>query len=277
MALESGMKGVISTLNRLWRIAMTGFCFALFGLGGLLLSVVWFNILLIFVWDNARRRRIARRSIAASFRLFLTVTRVLGVLDYQMKGVDILRQERGCLVVANHPTLIDYVLLASVMPETDCLVKSALLKNPFLSGVVRAADYLVNSQADALLPASQQRLAQGDTILIFPEGTRTRPGETMTLQRGAANIAVRCGSDIRVVTIHCSQRMLDKESKWYQVPPTKPLFTVEVRERVKIDHFYDANLQEPALAARQLNRHLLLQLQPGTLPLSGINDASALS
>ncbi|EPJ5580530.1 lysophospholipid acyltransferase family protein [Citrobacter farmeri] len=277
MALESGMKGVISTLNRLWRIAMTGFCFALFGLGGLLLSVVWFNVLLVFVWDNPRRRRIARRSIAASFRLFLAVTRVLGVLDYQMKGVDILRQERGCLVVANHPTLIDYVLLASVMPETDCLVKSALLKNPFLSGVVRAADYLVNSQADALLPASQQRLAQGDTILIFPEGTRTRPGETMTLQRGAANIAVRCGSDIRVVTIHCSQRMLDKESKWYQVPPTKPLFTVEVRERVKIDHFYDANLQEPALAARQLNRHLLLQLQPGTLPLSGINDASALS
>ncbi|WP_432759338.1 lysophospholipid acyltransferase family protein [Citrobacter amalonaticus] len=277
MALESGMKGVVSSLNRLWRIAMTGFCFALFGLGGLLLSVVWFNVLLVFVWDNARRRRIARRSIAASFRLFLTVTRVLGVLDYQMNGVDILRQERGCLVVANHPTLIDYVLLASVMPETDCLVKSALLKNPFLSGVVRAADYLVNSQADALLPASQQRLAQGDTILIFPEGTRTRPGETMTLQRGAANIAVRCGSDIRVVTIHCSQRMLDKESKWYQVPPTKPLFTVEVRERVKIDHFYDANLQEPALAARQLNRHLLLQLQPGTLPLSGINDASALS
>ncbi|WP_374702004.1 lysophospholipid acyltransferase family protein [Citrobacter amalonaticus] len=277
MALESVMKGVISTLNRLWRIAMTGFCFALFGLGGLLLSVVWFNVLLVFVWDNARRRRIARRSIAASFRLFLTVTRVLGVLDYQMNGVDILRQERGCLVVANHPTLIDYVLLASVMPDTDCLVKSALLKNPFLSGVVRAADYLVNSQADALLPASQQRLAQGDTILIFPEGTRTRPGETMTLQRGAANIAVRCGSDIRVVTIHCSQRMLDKESKWYQVPPVKPRFTVEVRERVKTDHFYDANLQEPALAARQLNRHLLLQLQPGTLPLSGINDASALS
>lgn len=277
MALEPRMNGIFTSLNRLWRIAMTGFCFALFGLGGLLLSVVWFNVLLVFVWDNSRRRRIARRSISASFRLFLTVTRVLGVLDYRMEGVDILRQERGCLVVANHPTLIDYVLLASVMPETDCLVKSALLTNPFLSGVVRAADYLVNSQADALLPASQQRLAQGDTILIFPEGTRTKPGETMTLQRGAANIAVRCHSDLRIVTIHCSERMLDKESKWYQVPPCKPLFTIEVRERVKINPFYDADSQEPALAARQLNRHLLLKLQPGTLPLSGINDASALS
>ncbi|CBG91036.1 lysophospholipid acyltransferase family protein [Citrobacter rodentium] len=271
------MNALFSALNRLWRIAMTGVCFTLFSLGGLLLSVVWFNVLLICVRDPVRRRRLARRSIAASFRLFLSVTRLLGVLDYRMEGVEILRQDRGCLVVANHPTLIDYVLLASVMPETDCLVKSALLKNPFLSGVVHAADYLVNSQADALLPASQQRLAQGDTILIFPEGTRTRPGEAMTLQRGAANIAVRCHSDLRVVTIHCSERMLDKESKWYQVPPVKPLFTVEVRERLKINHFYDADSPEPALAARRLNRHLLLKLQPCTLSLSGLNDASALS
>ncbi|MCQ8806090.1 hypothetical protein NQU33_24785, partial [Escherichia coli] len=42
-------------------------------------------------------------------------------------------------------------------------------------------------------------------------------------------------------------------------------------------HTYEATSQEPALAARQLNRHLLLLLQQGCLPLSGINNASALS
>ena len=277
MAVETVMNRILQRVNRIWRRVMTGFCFALFGIGGLLLSVIWFNLLLVLVRDKIYRRRIARRSIAASFRLFLTVAKKLGVLDYHIEGADILRQERGCLVVANHPTLIDYVLLASVMPETDCLVKSALLKNPFLGGVIRAADYLTNSQAETLIPACQQRLSQGDTILIFPEGTRTRPGEEMTLQRGAANIAVRCGSDLRIVEIHCSEHLLDKQSKWYDVPPGKPLFRVEVRERVPINQFYDINSQEPALAARQLNRHLLLQLQPGYLPLSGINDASALS
>ena len=271
------MSNLMSRLEWTWRLVMTGLCFALFGLGGLLLSVVWFNVLLVLVWNTSRRRRLARRSIAASFRLFLTAAKGLGVLDYRIDGAEILRQERGCLVVANHPTLIDYVLLPSVMPETDCLVKSALLKNPFLGGVVRAADYLINSEAETLLPRCQQRLAQGDTILIFPEGTRTRPGEKMTLQRGAANIAVRCASDLRIVTIRCSEHLLDKQSKWYDVPPAKPLFTVEVGERIQINRFYDANSQEPALAARQLNRHLLLQLQPGTLPLSGKIDASALS
>ncbi len=212
------MNALASSINRVWRLAMTGFCFALFGVGGLLLSLVWFNLLLIVQRDCAKRRRLARRSISASFRFFMNVMRLTGVLDYRIDNLDALRSERGCLVIANHPTLIDYVILASVMPETDCLVKSALLRNPFVSGVIRAADYLINSEADTLLAASQQRLAQGDTLLIFPEGTRTRVGEAMTLQRGAANIAVRCNSDLRVVVIHCSEHLLDKKKPLVRRP-----------------------------------------------------------
>lgn len=61
------MSKLMSRLGWAWRLVMTGLCFVLFGLGGLLLSVVWFNILLVLVWDTSRRRRLARRSIAASF------------------------------------------------------------------------------------------------------------------------------------------------------------------------------------------------------------------
>lgn len=258
------MRRACSHLNRLWRIAATGFCFSLFGLGGLLLSLVWFNLLLLFIRSPLRRRRVARRSIACSFRFFLSVTRALGVLDYRFHGVDKLSGDSGCLIVANHPSLLDYVLVASVMPETDCMVKSALLHNPFVSGVIRSADYLLNTQADSLLPESRRRLSRGDTILIFPEGTRTRPGEPMKLQRGAANIAVRCGCDVRIVTIRCSQRMLDKQSKWYDVPKIKPVFDIRVGEKIAIAPFIDVTQQEPALAARRLNRHLLSGLQ--TIP-----------
>ncbi|MBS6738919.1 MULTISPECIES: lysophospholipid acyltransferase family protein [Enterobacteriaceae] len=271
------MTRLAAILNRLWRIPMTGFCFALFGLGGVLLSVIWFNLLSLVIRDKQTRRRYARRSISACFRFFLAVVRFVGVLDYRIEGEEILQQESGCLVVANHPSLIDYVMIASVMPETDCLVKSALLKNPFVSGPIRAADYLINSQSETLLSQSQQRLDRGDTILIFPEGTRTRPGEEMTLQRGAANIAVRCAKDLRIVTIHCTEHFLSKQSKWYDAPPSRPLFTIKVGERVRIDRFYEAETQEPALAARQLNRHLLQQLQSVEISIAGLNDASALS
>ena len=113
------MSGKSSRLNRLWRAAMTGVCFALFGVGGLLLSLIWFNLLLLIVRDKTRRKRLARRSISASFRLFLAVVKAVGVLDYRIENADALREDRGCLVVANHPSLIDYVMLASIMPETD--------------------------------------------------------------------------------------------------------------------------------------------------------------
>lgn len=47
------MSKLMSRLGWAWRLVMTGLCFVLFGLGGLLLSVVWFNILLVLVWDTS--------------------------------------------------------------------------------------------------------------------------------------------------------------------------------------------------------------------------------
>lgn len=251
-----------SRLNRLWRILMTGFCFSLFGMGGLLLSLVWFNLLLIFQRDPQRRRQLARRSISFSFRFFLWTTRALGVLDYRIEGADLLQSDRRCLVVANHPSLIDYVMLASVMPDVDCLVKADLQRNFFISGVIRSANYLVNSQAETLLPDCQQRLDNGDAIMIFPEGTRTRYGEPLQLQRGAANIAVRCGCDLRIVHISCTQRMLDKQSRWYQAPPEKPLFTVRVGERIDSQQFMAGDEDAQPLAARRLTKFLQHALTP---------------
>lgn len=251
-----------SVLNYYWRLVMTAVSFTLFSVGGLLLSVIWFNLLLLVQRDAVRRRQLARRSIAFSFRCFLRFCRLVGVYDYRIEGAELLQQDRGCLIVANHPSLIDYVMIASVLPEMDCLVKAQLQHSFFLRGVIRAADYLINSEAETLLPDSQQRLARGDTILIFPEGTRTRYGEPLHLQRGAANIAIRAGCDLRVVHISCTQRMLDKQSRWYQIPPVKPLFTVRVQSRIDSQSFSEANEDAQPLAARRLTRYLQQALVP---------------
>lgn len=248
--------------NYYWRLVMTALCFSLFSIGGLLLSLIWFNLLLLIQRDGLRRRQIARRSIAWSFRCFLRFCRFVGVYDYQMLGAEALRQDRGCLIVANHPSLIDYVMIASLLPEMDCLVKADLQHNIFFRGVIKSADYLINSEAETLLPDSQQRLARGDTILIFPEGTRTRYGQPLQLQRGAANIAVRAGCDLRVIHITCTQRMLDKQSRWYQIPLVKPVFTLRVQSRIASHAFHEADEDAQPLAARRLTRYLQQALVP---------------
>ncbi|MEW7311481.1 lysophospholipid acyltransferase family protein [Buttiauxella gaviniae] len=247
-----------------WRVLMTGGMFILFGSGGLALSLVWFNLLLLFVRDNNQRRDMARRSIAASFRLFLRIGRGIGVFDYRFENSEQLRADRGCLIVANHPTLLDYVFIASQAPHIGCLVKASLVNNPCFRGVIRAADYLVNSQGETLLPESQRRMAAGEAILIFPEGTRTRPGEPLVIQRGAANIAVRSGCELRLVHIHCDQRFLDKQSRWYQIPKRKPMITVSVKQRIDSQCFIASHDDAPALAARRLSQYLCQELVPGS-------------
>ncbi len=249
------MPGMADKLKYPWRLAMTGLCFALFGLGGLLLTS-WFHILCWLQPDSTKRRQSARTAISASFRIFLATLKWSGVAAYNIQGAALLKQDQGCLVLANHPTLIDYVLLASVIPQCDCMVKEALQRNPFMSGVIKAADYLINGQAEPLLSESKNRLKAGDTLLIFPEGTRSRSGEALKLQRGAANLAVRSGCDIRIVHIHCSESFLSKGSKWYQIPRVKPVLSIEVRQRFSATDFIQEGDNSPALAARRLNQHL---------------------
>lgn len=262
MADNAPVCGQRPGFNYYWRLVMTACCFALFSIGGLLLSLIGFNVLLVLQRNRQRRCLIARSSIAWSFRCFLRFCRFVGVYDYRIIGLEQLRQDRGCLIVANHPSLIDYVMLASMLPEMDCLVKAELQRNFFFRGVIKSADYLINSEAATLLPDSQQRLARGETILIFPEGTRTRYGEPLKLQRGAANIALRAGCDLRLVHITCTQRMLDKQSRWYQIPLVKPLFTVRVQSRIDSQAFRKADADAPPLAARRLTRYLQQALVP---------------
>jgi len=248
-----------AALSLCWRLLGTALGFALFGVGGLLLTLCWFPLLALCL-RGERRRTLAQLTIRHSFRLFLGVLRGWDVQDYRVSGMP--ADLRGALVVANHPSLLDYVMLAAEMPVCDCIVKQSLWRNPFVGGVVRAADYIPNVEAERLLPLCMARIQAGGLLLIFPEGTRTTPGEPIKLQRGAAQLAVRSQVPLQPVRIHCNTRFLTKQDKWFKIPENKPTFTIEFLPQVAPDEVV-ATGQSSALAARQLTRFLTRTLQTG--------------
>ncbi|MGL4250389.1 MAG: lysophospholipid acyltransferase family protein [Aeromonas sp.] len=257
-------------LNRFWRLIGTMLGFTLFGIGCLLLTLVWFPLLWLSVRGETRRR-LAQRTIRISFRFFLNVLRLLGVLDYRFDSMP--QQLSGVLVLANHPSLLDYVLLAAHMPACDCIVKEALWHNPFVAGIVRAAGYIPNAAAESLLPVCSERLQQGAVLLIFPEGTRTTLGEPLQLQRGAAQLAVRCQARVLPVRIHCSAPFLTKQHKWFQVPEHKPFFTLEFLPQSEVRDLIP-NDEPPSLAARHLTHYFKRVLSPTPSAPVWTQDAS---
>lgn len=244
-----------------WRIFGTGLCFVFFGIGGLLLTFTVFPFIRVFEKDLLARQRRAQAIIQRTFKLFLWMIRGVGAADVELVGMEKIRGDRGCLIVANHPSLIDYVMIASCLPQCDCVVKSEVFKNPYMKGIVSVAGYVSNENASQFLKECVTRLHKGHVLLVFPEGTRTTPGELSTLVRGAAQIATHAKIDLRLVHVTVSPHFLTKNHKWYNVPETKPVFKVEAMEMIKVEpFFFDACSAN--VAARRLNLHLANVLFP---------------
>jgi 1-acyl-sn-glycerol-3-phosphate acyltransferase len=247
-------------LNHAWRIFATGFVFVLFGAGALFISVTMFPLLRLSTLNPDLARRRIQRGMQLTFRLYMEVMRVLGILTYTVEGAERLRQP-GRLVVANHPTLIDVVLLVSLMPAVDCIVKRGLWRNPFLRWPVAWAGYLPNTEGEELVEACAATLRQGRSLLVFPEGTRTVPGKPMHLQRGAAHIALAADAEILPVTINCDPPTLFRGNPWYRVPVRRFHMHVVVGAPVTARSFSEAGIA-PARAARRLNSWLLAYYAP---------------
>ena len=237
----------------LWRLIFTALSFALFGLGGLVLRLIVFPLLSLFPASPLRKRQRVRAVISWVFRCFVEFMRRTGVLTYSVKGIERLGQP-GQMVIANHPSLIDVVVLISCIPDTNCVVKESLWQNPFMRGPIRAAGYISNDGSIEMLETAAQALKDGQTLIIFPEGTRTTPGQPPDFHRGAAAIALRGAKVITPVRISVAPTTLTKAEPWYSIPSRRFHFNLEVGADINPCDF-NAHSSAP-IASRKLNHFL---------------------
>jgi 1-acyl-sn-glycerol-3-phosphate acyltransferase len=246
---------MLAELRRCQRIAATAIAFIAFGVGGLLIGLLYFPLLILLERHPAKRSLHARAVVQCVFARFIRLMASLGLISYEIEGQHRL-QRSGLLILANHPTLIDVVFLISLVRNADCVVRAGLASNPFTFGPVRACAYVRNNEGPDLLQSCIDSLAQGANLVIFPEGTRSRPGEALKMQRGAAQIACRARCDVTPVRIHCQPLGLSKGRPWWRVADRALHFTIQVGEDMPVSTFLEAADQEPSLAARRLTAHL---------------------
>lgn len=238
-------------LERLWRALGTGWFLAVIGLGGTLLALSVFPLIALLTRDTERRRRRIQRVVHLSFRAYCAGIRLLKVADVETEGAERLRGLTGTLIVANHPSLLDVVMIMAALPSVQCVVKAGLWRNPFFRLTVEGAGYIRNDlEPEALIRACVDTLKAGNNLIIFPEGTRSVRGRPLRLQRGFANIATLAEADLQVLTIIVEPPLLHKGNPWWRVPPTRTRFKLTVGERLDIQQFMGYRYRP--LAARRL-------------------------
>ncbi len=214
-------------LDRLRRLVGTGLAFASLGLGGMVLAATVFPVIALISGNTGDRIRRTQHVVHWSFRLYILLLRHSRIIDLDVSAIGGIPACRGSIIVANHPTLLDVVLLMSLNPHLRCIVKHQLWENPFLSGVVKSAGYIRNDlPSDAMARACSEALASGSNLLVFPEGTRSHQGEIGRFHRGFANLAMLTGTEIRMVLITCNPVTLVKGEPWWRIPDRRPTFRV---------------------------------------------------
>ncbi|MEE9344097.1 MAG: lysophospholipid acyltransferase family protein [Methylococcales bacterium] len=242
----------MSRFEYIYRVFATGICFVTFGCLAVLVWSISFPLISLLV-AKSKRLRVAHLVAHYYFRFFIDWMRFLRVLSYEVTGEQQL-SEPGCLIVANHPSLIDIVFLISRVNNAVCIVRKELLNNPFMNSAIKCGGYVVNSDPEFLVADCVSVLQQQMSLIIFPQGTRTPLSQKIKFQRGSARIALQAHAKIIPVYIECQPPHLMKGQKWYNVPLNKPHYRITVGNAIIPEQHIDSPVL--SLASRQLTRFL---------------------
>lgn len=239
---------------RLWRAAASGLCLAGFALLAVFAALVLLPISRILPGERVRR---ARRLVGLGFRILVAWFRVLGLADIRIEGRARLAEAPGRLLVANHPCLLDVMVMLAWLPEANCIMKDALGRHPLFAPFARACRYISNASGPLeSLAACRRAKARGEAIVIFPEGSRTRPGVPPRFRRGAAQIALRAGMEILPVTIACTPPVLTHGRPWHLMLSQRVRYVISFHRPRAPAEFAAIDGLAPPLAARRVTRGL---------------------
>ncbi len=152
-----------------------------------------------------------------SWRFFVKIAFVFRLFSVDYNDIKDLLNTSGSIIICNHPSLIDIVILISLFRNTICVVKGELANNFFIKRIVSSV-FLINSEnVSRIMAKSEELLNSGCNIIIFPEGTRTNERSYFKLHRIFAQISLRTNKPILMLKIRQSFPILGKGQKWYQI------------------------------------------------------------
>ena len=205
-----------------YRLCAKVFSYFSFGVCSLLFSSVGFPILYVASGFSQKRfQRLARKIVHRYFKIFLWEMRLMGVLAWRTENLSQFKIFPG-VVVANHPSFLDVVILLAIIPNANCIVKGSLAKTPFVRSFVKAL-YIPNDMPfEKELELAAQSIREGSPLIIFPEGTRTVPDKPMRFKKGAARFALYAQSDILPIYIGGNEKIgLRKNDPFFSAHPTE--------------------------------------------------------
>ena len=133
-----------SSLSQKVRSFNIFFCFGVFAFGAVLNGILIYLVLTLCCWQRRRRVLCFRYVVRLSFRFFLKLCGVLRAFSVQGPDFTALKDLKGAIFIANHPSLVDYIILSSRLPISTSVMVKAKLTHSFMRFVIYGLGYVTN-------------------------------------------------------------------------------------------------------------------------------------
>jgi 1-acyl-sn-glycerol-3-phosphate acyltransferase len=147
------------------------------------------------------------------YKGFFLLIRIL-IPRQQWHIADEVKSIRSSVIVCNHLSYLDPLLLISLFPRHKTIVKSTFFSVPIFGWMLKQSGYIPSTSEGRLSELMIERinamdgyLASGGNLFIFPEGTRSRDGSIGRFNKGAFKIARLCRTPIKVLYIRNTNKL----------------------------------------------------------------------
>ena len=221
-----------------------------FGVGAVVLALFVFPFIRVFSFKKKEDFGVlARAYVSHTFRVFLGSLNLTHTSIRKVEDKQAFRNIHSKIIVANHPSLLDFVYIMSLVPNSTCIVRGSLTHTP-LRGVIKQAYITNTTEFDDVLVECKKLTDQGCNVIIFPEGTRTPRHGQNNYKKGAARIALYCGCDVQPVFIGGSDKYgLGKHDPlWSYNHVERYVYDFKLLPTISIEEYKE--LSEPIAAKR---------------------------
>jgi len=135
-------------------------------------------------------------------RVLLGALRAICGLGYRVEGQQNLPAGEACIVLMKHTSSWETVAQTAMLPPHVWVLKRELTWIPFVGWGIRQLHGIAidrgagGAAVRQMIDQGRERLAAGKWIVVFPEGTRMKPGETRRYGVGGAAVAAETGTRI---------------------------------------------------------------------------------
>jgi 1-acyl-sn-glycerol-3-phosphate acyltransferase len=141
-------------------------------------------------------------------------------IGVDIQGLEHVNPRQAQVIVSNHQGSFDIWALMAYLPlQFRWVLKKELFRIPFMGPAMRKAGYVGVDrrhphQAMEDMKKALARLREGKSVLVFPEGTRSRDGRVGEFKRGGFMLAYKAGAPVLPISISGSFGIMPKGSCW---------------------------------------------------------------